>query len=248
MKTLAAVLAALSLAAVACGDSAESPSASRTLADATATAEPLPYSITAPRAQGDLAPSDWSFLAAHVLSVATGEVQAVAQTFPKSGGRNAPIVQWIDDVTVAIAKEDGRYRIDLDGNVTAEAESLATPTPSAMPDVPQSADGLWSAERNLAISGITLTERATGRRFDLPDTDEYQWAPAGHLMATGGGWCGGGRVSIVDPDTSSITQITPGGPEGHGVVYVWRPDGKALALDLLSPQLSLALVDARPER
>lgn len=132
---------------------------------------------------------------------------------------------------------------DSDSARDSTPTPVPTATPAVSPDVPASVDGLWSAERNLAISGITLTEQATGRRFDLPDTDAYQWAPAGHLMATGGGWCGGGRVSIIDPDAGSIIPVTPGGPDGHGVMYVWRPDGRALALDLLGMSHSLVLVD-----
>lgn len=207
------------------------------------TPEPLPFTVTGPRNQiAAFAQGEWSYFSEFVLDVATGEVYTIDRTVPDDDGPYAGPLQWISDDTLVTG--DG-YAVTLDGRLSPNRRPLATTTPAVSPDVPKSADGLWSAERNLAISGITLTEASTGRRFDVRDTDAYQWAPAGHLMATGGGWCGGGRISIVDPDASSITGITQGGESGHGVVYVWRPDGRALALDLLSPRLSLALVDAK---
>lgn len=242
MKVLAAVVTTLALLAAACGDPADTPPEGDATALATATPEVAPFTVVGPRDQAAaFTQGEWDYFSALVLDMATGEVYTIERTTPGANGPYAGPIQWVSDS--ALVTYDG-YRIELTGEVVAEGRSIATVTPAVMPDVPESADGLWSAERNLAISGITLTERATGRRFDLPDTDTYQWAPAGHLMATGGGWCGGGRVAIVDPDSESIAQVTQGGESGHGVVYVWRPDGKALALDLLQQGLQLVLVDA----
>jgi hypothetical protein len=226
------------LALAGCGDSGDRPATPAP----TPSLEPIPLTITSPRDQtAAFAQGEWSYFSALVLDAASGQIHTIDRTVPNDDGPYAGPMQWISDDT--LATHDG-YAVTLDGHISLNRRSLDTPTPTLLPDVPDSPDGLWSAERNLAISGITLTERATGRRFDVPDTDAYQWAPAGHLMATGGGWCGGGRVSIVDPDASAVISITPGGPEGHGIVWSWRPDGQALALDLLSPRLSLVLVDA----
>jgi hypothetical protein len=231
------VLGALMLALAGCGDSGDRPATPAP----TPSLEPIPLTITSPRDQtAAFAQGEWSYFSALVLDAASGQIHTIDRTVPNESGPYVGPIQWTGDDTLTTA--DG-YSVSLSGETSTAFGPVPTTTPGVMPDVPGSADDLWSAERNLSISGITLTEAATGRRFDLPDTDAYQWAPSGHLMATGGGWCGGGRVSTIDPGSGSITPITPGGPEGHGVVYVWRPDGKALALDLLSP-LSLVLVDA----
>lgn len=242
MKVLAAVVTTLGLLAAACGDPADTPPEGDATAVATATPEVAPFTVVGPRDQAAaFSQGEWGYFSALVLDMATGEVYTIDRTTPTAEGPYVGPIQWVNDN--ALVTYDG-YRIELSGGVSSAAGPVATTTPNVMPDVPESADGLWSAERNLAISGITVTERATERRFDVPNTDDYQWAPAGHLIATGGGWCGGGRVSIVDPAAGTIMQITPGGSEGHGVVYVWRPDGLALALDLFNEGQALVLVDA----
>lgn len=239
MRAAAAALAAVSLMVLACGDPAESPVAGETPAVSTATPGTLVGALTVsdPVPATSLKAGEISYHNAYVLDVDSGLIYAISRDSEMPVGA----IQWISDDTVQT--EDGLSAPILH-DVAATSNPVATITPTVMPDVPESADGLWSAERNLAISGITVTERATERRFDVPNTDDYQWAPAGHLIATGGGWCGGGRVSIVDPAAGTIMQITPGGSEGHGVVYVWRPDGLALALDLFNEGQALVLVDA----
>jgi hypothetical protein len=189
--------------------------------------------------QTAFAPGAWDYFSRYVLEVASGQIYAidVDTTTPP---RRPTYIGWLGDGALVASFGDTHYRVHLGGEVArTDAPSGAAPTPF---DAVHSADGLWSVAPT--GDGLRLTEDATGRTLDVPYTGPYEWAPVGHRLVVGGGWCGNGRIAVVDPGGAGVIPVTTGRAESRGVVWTWRPDGAALALDAWIPGRSFILVDA----
>jgi hypothetical protein len=200
-----------------------------------ATATLPPFAIRGPITQeAAFAPGTWDYFSNFVVEPTSGRMYVVEADHRLAG------IRWVDDSTLLASTSDGNsFRISLDGDVSAtDAEPPSTFTPF---DAINSADGSWSVTRT--GDGLQMTKTATGRTLDVPYTGPYEWAPSGHRLVVGGGWCGNGRIAVVDPDGAGVLPVTDG-RNVRGIVWTWRPDGTALALDVLHPQHSLALVDA----
>ncbi|MEX2247644.1 MAG: hypothetical protein WEC75_13275 [Dehalococcoidia bacterium] len=136
----------------------------------------------------------------------------------------------------------GEYYVGDDGKISSGSAGCAPEEIGGL-----SPDGLWSASVDTSGVVATLVARTGGgRSWSISNAAEPKWSPQNGPLALLGNLCAGFDLFVFDPTTGVLRNLTPD-DDAVIVEYAWRPDGVALAVDLIpgadaSPRRAIGLV------
>lgn len=184
-----------------------------------------------------------------VLDLRIGQVYAIIRDGSnfQEGDSFVP-VGWVDDETLLIyamrGGENRPFRASLDGLIEL-ADDAAVATASS-PQRTGSANGEWLADTSGGSPDLLVRRIAPTPQFRLTHAAYPLWSPEGSRLAFIGNVCAGFDAFIFDPNTQELRNLTAG-LDSAVLVLSWRPDGAALAADVLpfdGDHRILGLIDA----
>lgn len=98
----------------------------------------------------------------------------------------------------------------------------------------QSPDGKWTAavDTSGALATVSVSDAGGSAAYRITNASSPVWSPAGGAtLAVLGSLCGAFDVLLIDPAAGTMRNLTADVdviPE-----FVWRPDGRAIAIDLV---------------
>lgn len=98
----------------------------------------------------------------------------------------------------------------------------------------QSPDGKWTAavDTSGALATVSVSDASGSPAYRITNASSPVWSPAGGAtLAVLGSLCGAFDVLLIDPAAGTMRNLTANVdviPE-----FVWRPDGRAIAIDLV---------------
>jgi hypothetical protein len=170
----------------------------------------------------------------YVLDTATGLIEVIdpdvsQERVAAQGGRAGIRAVWCGDRIEVASIDDTPWVIHPDGRVE---QSIAHGC-GGRKDSGTSPDGRWSAV--VMTSGEVAVEvsDADGMPvFRVTNAAAAAWpAAVGEKLALLGDLCAGFHVYLFDPGSGVLQRL--GREDDQVIEYVWRPDGAALAADLI---------------
>lgn len=168
-----------------------------------------------------------------VLDTATGLIQAidtdVSQRRIDAQGSAGIRPAWCRDV-IAVTNADGTpWVIYPDGRIE---QTLAEGCGGGK-DESVSPDGRWSVTATTSAEPAISINDAGGRAvYRITNAIRAEWSPSGgSTLALIGDLCPGFHLLVFDPASPALRRLAP--DAGEIIEYVWRPDGWALAIDLI---------------
>jgi hypothetical protein len=258
-RTIVTVSLLLALLVAGCGDAGASatptsapPLPSTAPAVATPDLDP-PFLVLPPQpAVQALTDERLQHGAYYVLDTATGLTEVIdpdvsPERIAAQGGRAGIRAVWCGDRIEVASIDDTPWVIHPDGRVEQSiAHGCGGPKDSGT-----SPDGRWSAV--VTTSGdvaVEVSDAAGTPVLRVTNAAEAAWpATGGAKLALLGDICAGFHLYLFDPASGALQRL--GREEDQVIEYVWRPDGAAIAADVIPAdglaapyRRVLALIDA----
>lgn len=251
---IAAIFVAGTVFAVGCAEDDNAPSTAddtgtSTLTAPTPSSETPPFAILEPlAAEVALAAGSLVLGSYYVLDLDSGLVQTIVpdtsqERIDAQGGRAGIAVRWAPDGGLVVTNFNGEtYLGALDGAISRPTAPVPTVTPVSPTGGGVSRDGQWQASVT-AVDGPGVVVGSTGAGgdplFKITSATLPLWSPAeASMLAVLTDVCAGPDANtgfdleLFDAATGSLSELSAS-PDELIPGFIWRPDGRAIAADII---------------